>query len=213
MTETTARSPAAHAHASPIPNGIGRGARISHAALFSDYTPAHRVDAIGSASPSSTLTTRGPMKEHDAVTAEIFEGGCRCGAVRYRLTLAALPRSYACHCHQCQRWSGSAFSQNLFVPEKALSVTGPLLHYDLTTADRTSHQHLCANCHARVYNTNTRRPGIAVVRAGTLDRSEELTCALHIYTSSKQAWVVLPDGAMAFPEAAPVEAMIAALQV
>jgi hypothetical protein len=72
------------------------------------------------------------------------------------------------------------------VPEEALIHTGPTMVYELTTADRTSRQRFCAVCHTRVFNTNTRRPGIAVLRAGTLDRSEELDCVLHIFVRHKQ---------------------------
>jgi hypothetical protein len=64
----------------------------------------------------------------------------------------------------------------------------------------------CARCLTRIYNTNTARPGIAIVRAGTVDGSETLTPRLHIYTSTKQPWITLPEGVPAYPEAPPVEA-------
>ena len=64
-------------------------------------------------------------------------GGCRCGAVRYALALDGLPPSYACHCRDCQTWSGSAFSQQAFLPEASLSVTGPLAAYEQTTNNIT----------------------------------------------------------------------------
>ena len=133
----------------------------------------------------------------------MIEGGCRCGAVRYQLALDAPPPSYACHCHQCQRWSGSAFSQNFVVAEAALTVTGPVEVYEKTTDDRTTTQRVCGICHSRIFNTNTRRPGVAVVRAGTLDRSEELECRGHIFVAYKQSWFVLPEGVPNWPEAAP----------
>ena len=62
-----------------------------------------------------------------------IQGGCRCGAVRYMLVLDALPRTYACHCRDCQTWSGSAFSQQTFLPEAALRVTGPVVIYEMTS--------------------------------------------------------------------------------
>ena len=139
------------------------------------------------------------------------EGGCRCGAVRYALAGDALPRVYACHCHVCQRWSGSAFSVQALVAEAALTVTGPVITYEITTEDRTSTQRLCGTCHSRIYNTNTRRPGIAVLRAGTLDRSEELVCVAHIYTAYRQRWVTIPDGVPSWPEAAPAADFVATL--
>ena len=131
------------------------------------------------------------------------EGGCRCGACRYELALEELPRVYACHCHICQRASGSAFSLQALVPEDRLTVTGPIVVHEITTGDRTSVQRFCGTCHSRVYNTNTRRPGLAVVRAGTLDRSEELVCVAHIFTAYRQRWVAIPDDVPSWPETAP----------
>ncbi|MFL0412538.1 hypothetical protein [uncultured Sphingomonas sp.] len=63
-----------------------------------------------------------------------------------------------------------------------------------------------------MYNTNTRRPGIAVVRAGTFDRSEELDCRAHIFTAYRQRWVTLPDNVPQWGEAAPLDDLAAALQ-
>ena len=138
-----------------------------------------------------------------------IEGGCRCGAVRYVIALDALPPTYACHCHQCQRWSGSAFSQQALVAEELLTVTGPVAIYQRTTGDRTSTQRVCAECRARIYNTNTRRPGLAVIRAGTLDRSEELECIAHIFTASRQRWFDLRPGVPSWPDAPPPADFIA----
>ncbi|KQU66011.1 MULTISPECIES: GFA family protein [unclassified Rhizobacter] len=133
-----------------------------------------------------------------------IRGGCRCGAVRYTLALDALPPTYACHCSDCQTWSGSAFSQQAFVPEAALDVTGPVVIFEFTTpSGRISTQRICGTCHTRIYNSNSARPGIAVVRAGTLDRSDELHIAAHIWVKRKQPWLTLPEGVPTWPEAAP----------
>ena len=139
-------------------------------------------------------------------------GGCRCGAVRYTLALDALPRTYACHCRDCQTWSGSAFSQQTFLPAASLSVTGPLAVYELTNpSGRTSIQRMCAVCHTRVYNSNSARPGVVVVRAGTLDRSDELEVVAHIWVKRKQPWLKLPEEVPAWSEAAPVAELLRAL--
>lgn len=138
-------------------------------------------------------------------------GGCRCGACRYTLDVPALPPVYACHCHICQRWSGSAFSVQALTAEASLEVTGPVVVYEIVTEDRTSVQRLCGECHSRLYNTNTRRPGVAVLRAGTLDRSEELVCRAHIFTNYKQAWVRLDDDIPQWGEAAEPAAFMAVM--
>ena len=141
----------------------------------------------------------------------MIAGRCRCGAVSYEIALDDLPPVYVCHCHICQRASGSAFSVQALVREDQLSVSGQIVVHEITTEDRTSIQRFCGTCHARIYNTNTRRPGIAVVRAGTIDRSEELACKAHIFTAYKQAWVTLPDDVPQWPEAAPADQFVAAL--
>jgi hypothetical protein len=139
----------------------------------------------------------------------MLEGGCRCGAVRYTLALEDMPPVYACHCYQCQRGTGSAFNLQAMVPEDALSVTGPVLQYARTTDDHSSEYRLCGECYSRLYSTTTRRPGNALLRAGTLDRSEEIECRAHIFTASKQRWVQLPEGVPAF-EGMPKAAVIMA---
>lgn len=142
-----------------------------------------------------------------------IEGGCRCGRVRYRVALDALPRVYACHCTDCQTWSGSAFSLQFILPEDQLEVTGEPALFELTSPDgsRTSRQRACPVCFTRVYNTNTRRPGLAVVRAGTLDDSEKLAIVLHIWTRRKLAGIEIPEDVPAWPEGAPPEEFAAAL--
>lgn len=140
-----------------------------------------------------------------------IEGQCRCGAVRYVIAMDALPPIYACHCHICQRATGSAFSVQAIVSDAKLTVTGPIVIREIVTEDRVSMQRFCGECHARVYNTNSARPGLAVIRGGTIDRSEELECKAHIFTAYKQAWVTLPDDVPQWPEAAPADAFAAAL--
>ncbi|WP_425229798.1 GFA family protein [Sphingomonas sp.] len=142
-------------------------------------------------------------------------GRCRCGACNYAIDVPALPPVYACHCHICQRASGSAFSVQALVREEQLTVTGPVIVREIVTQDssgpRTSAQRFCGECLARIYNTNTRRPGIVVVRAGTLERSEELACRAHIFTNYKQTWVTLDPAVPQWGEAAPPDAFVAAL--
>jgi hypothetical protein len=144
---------------------------------------------------------------------DAIEGGCRCGAVRYRVDLDKLPNAYACHCLDCQTWSGSAFSTQFIVPEEALHVTGEPYLYERPSEDgtRVSRQRGCAKCLTRVFNTNTRRPGLAVVRAGTLDRSDALTIVAHIWAKRKLVGIDIPGGVPQWEEGAPPADFAAAL--
>ena len=144
---------------------------------------------------------------------EIIEGGCRCGRVRYRLNIQHLPKAYACHCRDCQTWSGSAFSLNFVLPEEQLVVTGEPAIFELPSSDgeRVSRQRACPVCFTRVFNTNTARPGMVGIRAGTLDRSDEFVIGAHIWTKRKLAGIEVPEGTPTWPEGAPVAEFVAAL--
>ena len=133
-------------------------------------------------------------------------GGCRCGAVRYTIALEAMPGTYACHCTICQRSTGSSFAHQMPIREDALSVEGELVAVPMQTLQGgVSTQRYCAKCLTRIYNTNTGRPGLAIVRAGTVDGSEGLSPRLHIFTSTKQPWIALPDGVPAYAENASLD--------
>ncbi|WCM29092.1 GFA family protein [Sphingomonas sp. QA11] len=115
-----------------------------------------------------------------------------------------LPPVYCCHCLDCQTWSGSAFTEQGVVREDSIAATGPIVDYRFTSPSGSqSHQRLCGTCHTRLWNTNSARPGIAVVRAGTFDASHMIEPRLHIWTSRKQPWLVLPEGIPVFGENAP----------
>jgi len=142
-----------------------------------------------------------------------LEGGCRCGRVRYRANLDPMPNAYACHCLDCQTWSGSAFSVQVLLAEDQLEVTGEPALFELTSADgqRVSRQRACPVCFTRVYNTNSARPGLVSLRAGALDRSDELTLVAHIWTKRKMGGIDIPEGVPSWEEGAPPAEFMAAL--
>lgn len=131
----------------------------------------------------------------------IFTGSCRCGAVTYELVRDEPPPVYCCHCHDCQKWSGSAFAEQAVIAEETITTSGPLVHTSVTShQDGRSVQHVCGACHSRIYSTNPARPGIALLRAGTLDVTSDLRPRAHIWTRSKQAWLTLPRNVPLFDE-------------
>ncbi|MEN2785406.1 hypothetical protein ACFOKI_12695 [Sphingomonas qilianensis] len=59
----------------------------------------------------------------------------------------------------------------------------------------------------RLFNTNTARAGVAVIRAGSLDRSDELDVPVHAWVKRKQPWLVLPKDAEMFEDASTMEVL------
>jgi hypothetical protein len=139
-------------------------------------------------------------------------GGCRCGNVRYVLNMDAPPTVYACHCTDCQTWSGSAFTENFLVAREALEVSGPLVSWEYTSASGAqATQQFCGSCYTRLFNITSRLAGMAVMRAGTLDQSDQLSPVAHIWVSRKQPWVAIPAGIPTWPKTPTPEEFAAAL--
>lgn len=129
-----------------------------------------------------------------------LEGRCSCGAVRYRMEAPPL-FVHCCHCTWCQRETGSAFALNAMVERDRLSLLQGAPEEVLTPSESGKGQRIlrCPHCRVALWS---HYPGggeaIAFVRVGTLETAHALRPDVHIYTASKQAWVVLDDGAPAF---------------
>ena len=126
------------------------------------------------------------------------EGGCACGAVRYRL--ASEPMFvHCCHCLNCQRQTGSAFVVNLLIEaDRVEVVSGTPQPVDAPRDDGSVQRvHRCPACQVAVFSRYS-RPDVFFVRAGTLDEPTAVTPDVHIFTRSKVAWVTLPEDAPAF---------------
>ncbi len=123
------------------------------------------------------------------------EGGCLCGAVRYRITGAPLA-AYNCHCRDCQRTSGGTHTLSLPIArERFEHVQGEVTHYDKPAdSGRVVRMHGCARCGARLWNEPLASPQMLVVKPGTLDDPSWAVPVGNIWTDSALPWVVIdPD--------------------
>ncbi len=125
-----------------------------------------------------------------------IEGGCGCGHVRYTLVDEPLI-VHCCHCRWCQRQSGSAFAINALFDAKHVVVTKGFVNEIMTPSPSGLGQTIarCPECHVAVwsnYNMGGLREKIRFIRVGTLDNPDLLPPDIHIYTESKQPWVILP---------------------
>ena len=126
------------------------------------------------------------------------EGGCACGAVRYRLTSDPL-FTHCCHCVNCQRQTGSAFVINLLIETDRVEIlAGDPQPVDVPRDDGSTQRIFrCPTCQVAVFSEYG-RPEVRFVRAGTLDRPSSVEPDVHIFTRSKLSWVTLPDSAPVF---------------
>ncbi|GAA4043155.1 GFA family protein [Parerythrobacter jejuensis] len=124
-------------------------------------------------------------------------GGCLCGAVRYAIS-ADPAMAVNCHCKNCQRQSGSAFSTIIGIPEAALSIEGEFKTFDdKGESGEAVLRDFCGVCGSPLFSRVAVAPGLIFVKVGTLDDTDDFNPAMHLWTRSKQHWVDLA-GATAF---------------
>jgi hypothetical protein len=128
----------------------------------------------------------------------IRDGGCSCGAVRYRLTGDPLFVN-CCHCLNCQRQTGSAFVINVLIEaDRVEIVQGEPQPVDVLSDDGSKQEIVrCPACQIALYSIYG-RPSVYFVRAGTLDEPSSVSPDAHIFTRSKLPWVEIPEAVPSF---------------
>ena len=131
-----------------------------------------------------------------------LDGGCDCRSVRYRVAAPPLI-VHCCHCRWCQRESGSSFALNALIEASLVSRLAEEPELVDTPSESGGGQKIarCPRCRIAVWsNYPSAGPYLRFVRVGTLDNPDVMPPDIHIYTSSKQPWVVIADGTPAVPE-------------
>jgi hypothetical protein len=131
-----------------------------------------------------------------------YDGGCTCRYVRYRMTTKPL-FVHCCHCTWCQRETGSAFALKAMIESDRVEVLRGEVEVVDTPSNSGRGQRIsrCPKCRIAVWS-NYAGGGDAVrfVCVGTLDEPGRCPPDIHIFTSTKQPWVVLPPGVPAVSE-------------
>jgi hypothetical protein len=130
------------------------------------------------------------------------EGGCDCREIRYRMTSKPM-FVHCCHCRWCQRETGASFALNAMIESDRVA----LLHGQPEIVDTPSSsgkgQRIarCPKCKIALWsNYGGAGDKVRFVRVGTLDDPDACPPDIHIFTSSKQHWVVIPPGMRAVAE-------------
>ncbi|MBI3230569.1 MAG: GFA family protein [Burkholderiales bacterium] len=140
------------------------------------------------------------MQESPDITE--FDGHCTCGHVHFRM-LSKPMFVHCCHCTWCQRETGTAFALNAMIEAERVELLQGNIEVIHTPSNSGKGQHIsrCPHCKIALWS-NYAGAGerIRFVRVGTLKRRDLLPPDIHIFTSTKLPWVVLPDGVPAVAE-------------
>ena len=130
-----------------------------------------------------------------ADTGDKIDGGCACGAIRFRMESTPLI-VHCCHCHWCQRETGASFALNAMIEADRVTILEGTPVMVLTPSNSGKGQKIwrCPNCSvALCSNYAGAGDTLSFVRVGTLDEGHDLSPDIHIFTESKQPWVVIPS--------------------
>ena len=137
-----------------------------------------------------------------ASNTQVHEGGCTCRQVRYRMTSKPL-FVHCCHCRWCQRETGAAFALNAMIEADRVELLAgePEMVAD-AVGERQGPEDLALPevPHRGVEQLPGRRRRRALRARRHARQSRRLPPDIHIFTMSKQPWVVLPEGTPAVPE-------------
>jgi hypothetical protein len=132
---------------------------------------------------------------------EFHDGGCACRHVRYRMSSTPL-FVHCCHCRWCQRETGASFALNAMIEADRVELLEGETEIIDTPSNSGKGQRIarCPRCQVAVWS-NYAGAGDALrfVRVGTLDDPDRFPPDIHIFTESKQSWLVLPPGMPAMP--------------
>jgi hypothetical protein len=128
-----------------------------------------------------------------------LEGGCACGAVRYRMGREPM-FVHCCHCRDCQRQTGTAFVLNALIETERVELLSgdPAPHVMPTDSGRSHTVYGCPACGTAVWSEYGGVKVLRFIRVGTVDDPSALPPDVHIYTRSKLPWLTLTDGKPSF---------------
>lgn len=116
-------------------------------------------------------------------------GGCLCGQVRYRFTADPLMVA-VCHCRNCQKQSGTAFSIVCVLADTQYSQQGKTtIFQDRGDSGAIVHRHFCAGCGSPIISIADALPGLTIIKAGTLDDPRPWRPSLEAYCDRALPWL------------------------
>lgn len=128
-----------------------------------------------------------PSTDVSALTAR-----CYCGAVTLRSS--APPTGVIhCHCNQCRRQSGAAFTTWVSLRREATAIGGQdfLLSHEVSA---NGSRHFCRCCGSHLFTVDQRYPKVLGVPAGVVDDAASLVPSGHYFVSHKAPWHEISDG-------------------
>ncbi|SVE38652.1 uncharacterized protein METZ01_LOCUS491506 [marine metagenome] len=138
-------------------------------------------------------------------TEKFHEGGCQCGAVRFRTSDQAL-RVLACHCKTCKQRTGADYGVGIYLNDNDVEFTkgtSQVFEFRSDESGRWIRTEFCQNCGSAISWTLELRPGVRGIAGGSYDDPNWFNVEAHIWTNSARAEVSCPDNVKAYEKGLP----------
>lgn len=134
-----------------------------------------------------------------------YTGGCLCGQIRFHIDAEPGP-SRLCWCRDCQRLAANG-TANVIFPSAAIQVMGSPARFDKPAdSGNVVTRRFCPQCGSQLFSDSTGRPGMTVVRMGTLDDPSAIKPTANIWAGSAPAWACIDPSLQRFEAAPPAAA-------
>ena len=142
------------------------------------------------------------MSETGTDIPKSWEGGCLCGAVRFRSTAAPLATRY-CWCRDCQYWASGNATVNVVFSKPDVTVEGEVVAYEsLADSNTPMRRSFCPKCGTPLFSEAEPRPHLIIIRAGALDDPDLARPSTTIWASSAPRWACIDPDLPRFDKAA-----------
>ena len=127
-----------------------------------------------------------------------FTGRCYCKKVEFEVD-GPIHSQILCHCRECRYFTGGEPNASIIVSENKFRVKrGELQTFVRDDLDKPRVRYFCANCGTHICVKSPQRPGMLVVKVGTLDEHSWFNPESAIYCIDKQPFHQLPEGVEIF---------------
>ena len=111
-----------------------------------------------------------------------FSGGCLCGSIKYEVVSDPV-RMVNCHCDDCRKNTGAAFSTNIFVKADDINILqGTTNRFEhIADSGNTRVKEFCGNCGSPLFGHGPSRPGMKSVKVGTIDDASFAEPTANLY--------------------------------
>lgn len=117
----------------------------------------------------------------------LYVGNCLCKKTTVAVKLETLPQyQIICHCADCRRANGSAFSTNVLVPLTHVSIEGPTKDYESPAeSGNTVHRIFCTNCGGNIAHRSAFVGDNIIIQSGNFPEFSKVPIGMELYVKSR----------------------------